>query len=650
MENWQSKRLIEKNPQKYNQVRESVKAIDPDEISKRLIDIPGIETISPGHDFVSPEIEYGRMPTAIIGQVEEAIVDLEMRPPYLIQNDQILVQGEYGIENAYEHMETLNANRSILEKASKSVGRLDLLFHPENAPYAGTGWLIDETTVVTNRHVAEVFAQRDWSRTWPFMQGFGGRTIETQLNFLGQHESSFTSQDQRQRLAVVEEVLYVADYGQPDYAFLRIAKSDFTPLTLQEKAIEVRQPIATIGYPASDGTRNDVNVMQRLFKKIYDVKRFSPGEVDGLTDNGIIIHDCTTLGGSSGSAVISLETGKVCGLHYSGKYRKANKAVSSNIISAAYRGLRGAWAPGAFLEAELETPSETRSFYRGRRGYKTTFLGKGSLAVPLPETGTRAENQKAPVAGSRENILKYQHFSIAQSKERRLPIFTAVNIDGRGIRSIPDKNTWRFDARLSDEHQVGNELYKDTRIKNPLDRGHMVRRLDPCWGSKPQVLRAQDDTYHYTNSAPQHKGLNRRHWVRLEDYILNSAKALDFKVSVFTGPVFGNDDPKLKSRESDVPIPQEYWKVAVLVNKDTGKLAASAYVLSQGKMLGKFTEAAFVFGQYETYQVPVSLVERETGLDFGLLKSVDTLGAVAENESSFGILFHPIFGEDDVRL
>ncbi|NJN36355.1 MAG: hypothetical protein HC794_03975, partial [Nitrospiraceae bacterium] len=33
----------------------------------------------------------------------------------------------------------------------------------------------------------------------------------------------------------------------------------------------------------------------------------------------------------------------------------------------------------------------------------------------------------------------------------------------------------------------------------------------------------EDDTFHYTNSAPQHEDLNQKDWVGLEDYILQAA-------------------------------------------------------------------------------------------------------------------------------
>ena len=40
-------------------------------------------------------------------------------------------------------------------------------------------------------------------------------------------------------------------------------------------------------------------------------------------------HDCSTLGGNSGSVVLSLETGEAVGLHFAGRFLEANFAVPS---------------------------------------------------------------------------------------------------------------------------------------------------------------------------------------------------------------------------------------------------------------------------------------------------------------------------------
>jgi endonuclease G len=157
----------------------------------------------------------------------------------------------------------------------------------------------------------------------------------------------------------------------------------------------------------------------------------------------------------------------------------------------------------------------------------------------------------------------------------------------------------------------------------------MVRRRDPGWGeTREEAERGERDTFHYTNSAPQHPELNRREWVELEDYVLEAAETLDFRASVFTGPVLRDDDRRLGSPRRPVGfrIPEEFWKVVVMVDAESGELSATGYVLSQGRMIRDIVEARFVYGQFRMYQVQIARIEAETGLDFGRLREFDPLG------------------------
>ena len=46
------------------------------------------------------------------------------------------------------------------------------------------------------------------------------------------------------------------------------------------------------------------------------------------TEGSLVYHDASTLGGSSGSPILSFDTHKVVGLHYYGEYGKRNHAVA----------------------------------------------------------------------------------------------------------------------------------------------------------------------------------------------------------------------------------------------------------------------------------------------------------------------------------
>jgi len=72
-----------------------------------------------------------------------------------------------------------------------------------------------------------------------------------------------------------------------------------------------------------------------------------------------------------------------------------------------------------------------------------------------------------------------------------------------------------------------------------------TRRLDPVWGSDAVAKQADADTFCFTNACPQHKDLNQKEWLKLEDYVLDNSDAHDLKVCVLTGPVFAADAGRL---------------------------------------------------------------------------------------------------------
>lgn len=254
--------------------------------------------------------------------------------------------------------------------------------------------------------------------------------------------------------------------------------------------------------------------------------------------------------------------------------------------------------------------NENRATTEQRRaGYSAAFLGRD---IPLPALTARNRADALPLIGSSDVVLTYQHFSIVMSRSRRLALFTAVNIDGQQLRNVTrERDRWSFDSRIARSAQAGPELYDGT----VFDRGHLVRRLDPVWGK--QALRADADTFHFTNCAPQHEHFNRREWHALEDYILKNANVQDLKVSVFTGPVFAPGDPV----HSGVGVPLEYWKV-IAFQRENGTLSASAYLRTQRNLPGV---REFVFGAFRTFQVPVAEIERLSALRFADLAKRDVM-------------------------
>ena len=92
--------------------------------------------------------------------------------------------------------------------------------------------------------------------------------------------------------------------------------------------------------------------MERIYGKIYNKKRLAPGGVTGVEPTRIL-HNCTTLGGNSGSVVIDLDSGEALGLHFSGSFlddelrgaRRRREASCSTMFAAARVRRRDAQRP-----------------------------------------------------------------------------------------------------------------------------------------------------------------------------------------------------------------------------------------------------------------------------------------------------------------
>jgi S1-C subfamily serine protease len=242
----------------------------------------------------------------------EAIIELIGRPAIFIQDGNFLPPPP-----PWEHLE---ASRAEIQRSLISVGRIEVTGHP-TLDWVGTGFLVSEDTVMTNRHVAKEFAMAGRDGAWQFEPD-----LETRIDFkeeLGESPSGSAEFD------LVEIIGVSSDF---DLALLRAEprkKQDLPPplpLT-SEFVVEPGREVYVIGYPAADSRRNDAEEMRRIFSGVYDIKRLQPGKVTGtLPKARRFKHDASTLGGNSGSAVIDLKTHVVVGLHFSGRYRKANLA------------------------------------------------------------------------------------------------------------------------------------------------------------------------------------------------------------------------------------------------------------------------------------------------------------------------------------
>lgn len=144
---------------------------------------------------------------------------------------------------------------------------------------------------------------------------------------------------------------------------------------------------------------------------------------------------------------------------------------------------------------------------RVRRGYDPDFL---SITLPLPTLSRGSELVSPPIP--------YRQFTFVMRRRRRLPLFAAVNVDGRRPeQGGSDRHAWMLAPRV------------------PIDA-----------------------------------------WLGLEEYVLNHPVTADRKVSVVSGPVLDDGDPG----RLEVVLPLQYWKLVAMVRQN-GTLCATGYLLRQ---------------------------------------------------------------------
>lgn len=562
----------------------------------------------------------------------EAVIFEYLRPVLYVRNNR------FDLPDSPEMRKRLVPARKRLEARLPAVGRIEFRFHPSKE-WGGTGWMVAERTIATNRHVATQFAVRAGSRI-SVRKDFLGNAVTARIDFREEYAGDGAGGESFE--VEVERVIFMEadDERAPDVALLRLKKADGlpAPIPVLEKAPGRDSDIVVVGYPNRDprGVASAAAAF-RVFGDVYGVKRLSPGKVMMAEKKPwYFTHDASTLGGSSGSVVIDVDTGYAAGMHFSGELKEANYAVKGSTILdylAKTKVRVSVPTPPSTLPApppDDVVEEDVIEDYSDRDGYDPKFIA-ADATVALPKaTKWRGDVVTFEEDGTEKSEMKYTHFSVVMCKSRRLCLFSAVNIDGesatyRGLQSPGWRKDWR-----AGEYQIKEECYG----RPPkFSRGHMTRREDPIWGAaKEEAARGNADTFHVTNATPQMQPFNAPVWLRLEDYALQNARRDKMRISVFTGPVLSEDDPE----RYGVLIPLEFWKVIAFIHDETGELCATGYEMDQTANLQP--EAEFVFGRFVSpqlgssvqVQVPVARIARRAGLDFGPLPKADPMAPAQE--------------------
>lgn len=547
----------------------------------------------------------------------EAVILPFMRPVLFVKNNKIT------IPESNELKGRLLKYKPMIEQVLQSVGRIELKNH--NLENIGTGWLIADNIIATNRHVADVFAYKSKKGLGgDFKKNIIGEKIESVIDF--NEEYNGANKETKQFEIEIEKVIYLPNEisTAPDLALLKIKTNNNipNPIPFLNGNIKKDQLIGVVGYPFQDPRGvSDAEMEKRIFSNIFGVKRYAPGQIINVPQNKMyFMHDASTLGGNSGSLVQDMESGCAIGIHFAGRLLDANYAVKGSEILNIASKLKiavSSYKPKQVKKIHSEPPfvvekTYTTDEYANRTGYDSKFLGNKQYLVNLPKVKNKTDI--VTLTGTKSTILKYTHFSVEMSKSRRLCFYSAVNIEGSELKKIK-RTGWRYDSRIPEKYQIMKECYGN---KPMFSRGHMTRREDPNWGTIEIAKLGNNDSMHVTNTVPQMQNFNSGIWLTLENYALENAREDAQKISVFTGPFFSDNDPI----KFGVKIPVSFWKVIAFIHPETNKLCATGYTMSQEDYL---KNDEFIFGEFKTYQIPIKLIEKKAKVSFSKLSNYDPL-------------------------
>jgi hypothetical protein len=240
---------------------------------------------------------------------------------------------------AREWADRLTLNRDRVRALAGSVGRIE----PANATasrFFGTGWVVDaaQGLVLTNLHVLEAMWQRlphTMVKTGDTFRLFGGAFMDFAV------ESGSTATHRFQVVEAKPSGVDGPEFARLDAAVLRIEPADGQ--AVPQAVPVVADPdgprgnlasFCVIGFPGPPAHTTGVHevvdwawVNATLFGNRYGVKRLAPGlahrplgSFAGDDRPWVFGHDATTLGGSSGSPILSWldDAPAAFGLHFAG--------------------------------------------------------------------------------------------------------------------------------------------------------------------------------------------------------------------------------------------------------------------------------------------------------------------------------------------
>ena len=185
--------------------------------------------------------------------------------------------------------------------------------------------------------------------------------------------------------------------------------------------------------------------------------------------------------------------------------------------------------------------------------------------------------------------LKKHYYTIYFHEKQKAPLYTVYILKKAYITNNPRHGSFKQDTALQNDKQASDLVYDSPEY----DKGHLTPDADFRFNDT-----AEEETFLYTNAAPQQEYFNEHLWANVEKHVRDVCLQHG-DVKVYTGCLYSSK--KLNS----IGIPGYFWKV--IVYKNNNRTTKEAF-LGKNKKSGS--------NNYLSIAVKLVNIEKRTGLHF----------------------------------
>ena len=179
-----------------------------------------------------------------------------------------------------------------------------------------------------------------------------------------------------------------------------------------------------------------------------------------------------------------------------------------------------------------------------------------------------------------------------------------------------DRGSWTTDPAISLTQQTG----LDSPYSSSISRGHFVAaQYRKCCDD------SMDQTFYYTNQAPQNQSFNGGLWAQLETQIVNAAPSGSDTLYVVTGVLYDDDwydaDPVNRPKtypsgggSINVPYPSHFYVCLMKCSFSSPGVMSSA--IGCAYLCTNEPKASNKVSDLPGYQFTIDYIESLTGFDF----------------------------------